>query len=277
MAAARPASSSPGRQRQASRVLAVTDHDTVSGCEAAAAACAAAGIDVRGRDRNHRDARRSRRPRARLFHRRRRARRFTRFWPNNAASASTACVRWWPGSPRSGSSWMPRRFCGRPSRTPGKSAGRPWIARALVAGGHVASTNEAFDRWLGRGKPAFVPRLGASPADVISRIHAASGLASLAHPGLLGHDEWIGGLVSDGLDALEAYHSEHDNAATARYLAMASTLGNRRVGRIGFPRRSIARTSESGRRVAPARRVRRAGSTTVRLKPDTTYDCDYGR
>ena len=40
----------------------------------------------------------------------------------------------------------------------------------------------------------------------------------------MGHDEWIGGLVSDGLDALEAYHSEHDSVATGRYLAMASTL-----------------------------------------------------
>jgi len=39
------------------------------------------------------------------------------------------------------------------------------------------------------------------------------------------HDEWIGGMVSEGLDALEAYHSEHDSLATARYLAMASALG----------------------------------------------------
>jgi predicted metal-dependent phosphoesterase TrpH len=108
---------------------------------------------------------------------------------------------------------------------PKKSAGRPWIARALVDGGHVATTDEAFDRWLTRGKPAFVPRLGAPPAEVIARIHEAHGVASLAHPVLVGHDEWIGGLVSEGLDALEAYHSEHDSAATARYVAMASAMG----------------------------------------------------
>jgi predicted metal-dependent phosphoesterase TrpH len=105
-----------------------------------------------------------------------------------------------------------------------RSAGRPWIARALVAGGFVATTDEAFDRWLERGKPGFVPRLGASPAEVISRIHEAGGLASLAHPALVGHDEWIAGLVADGLDAIEAYHSEHDAAATARYLDMASAM-----------------------------------------------------
>jgi predicted metal-dependent phosphoesterase TrpH len=108
---------------------------------------------------------------------------------------------------------------------PRRSAGRPWIARALVAGGHVASTDEAFERWLVRGKPAFVPRLGASPEEVVERIHEARGIASLAHPGLVGHDEWIEGLVAEGLDAIEAYHCEHDAATTAHYLAMATRLG----------------------------------------------------
>ena len=108
---------------------------------------------------------------------------------------------------------------------PRKSAGRPWIARALVAAGHASNTDEAFERWLGWGRPAFVHRPGVSPAEAISRIHDARGIASLAHPALIGHDEWIGGFVSDGLDALEAYHSAHDEVATARYLAMASALG----------------------------------------------------
>ena len=117
------------------------------------------------------------------------------------------------------------KSCSRPLDDSKKSAGRPWVARALVAGGHVANTDEAFDRWLARGRPAFVPRLGASPAEVVSRIHEAKGLASLAHPALVGHDEWIDDFVSDGLDALEAYHSEHDAVATSRYLAMAATMG----------------------------------------------------
>src|SRR4029453_7794273 len=50
-------------------------------------------------------------------------------------------------------------------------------------------------------------------------------IASIAHPGLLGHDEWLPGLVAAGLDAIEAYHSEHDPQATARYLALARTFG----------------------------------------------------
>lgn len=103
----------------------------------------------------------------------------------------------------------------------GKAAGRPWIARALVEGGYVASAREAFDRWLSRGCPAYVPRVGPSPADAFARIHAAGGLVSLAHPGLTAIDPQIPELVAAGLDAIEVYHSKHDWVATRRYLAMA--------------------------------------------------------
>jgi predicted metal-dependent phosphoesterase TrpH len=108
---------------------------------------------------------------------------------------------------------------------PTRAVGRPWIARALVEAGHVASATEAFDRWLGSGRPGFVPRSGASPQEVFAHIHAAGGLASLAHPVLIGRDEWIPGFVDAGLDAVEAYHSDHTEADTRRYLQMAGALG----------------------------------------------------
>jgi len=107
----------------------------------------------------------------------------------------------------------------------GTSIGRPAIARALVAGGHVATTNDAFGVWLSRGRPAFVPRQGAAPENVIAQIHAAGGIASIAHPGLLGRDAWIPGLAAAGLDAIEAYHTNHDEAATGRYRAVAAQHG----------------------------------------------------
>jgi predicted metal-dependent phosphoesterase TrpH len=106
----------------------------------------------------------------------------------------------------------------------GKAVGRPWIARALVAAGHVASTNEAFDRWLGRGRPAFLPRDGAAPQDVFARIHDAAGIAAIAHPALIGRDEWLEEFGGAGVDAIEAYHVDHDAEATARYLALAARL-----------------------------------------------------
>jgi predicted metal-dependent phosphoesterase TrpH len=108
---------------------------------------------------------------------------------------------------------------------PSISVGRPWIARALIAGGHVADTGEAFEKWLATGRAAFVPRMAASPEEVFARIHEAGGIASLAHPALVEHDDWIPGFAAAGLDALEAYHSDHDEDATVRYVGMADRLG----------------------------------------------------
>lgn len=105
-----------------------------------------------------------------------------------------------------------------------KSVGRPWIARALMAAGHVASVSDAFNQWLSQGQPAFVPRIGASPEEVFARIHQAGGLVSLAHPGLTAIDERIPGYAAAGMDAIEVYHSDHDEATTARYLALARQL-----------------------------------------------------
>jgi 3',5'-nucleoside bisphosphate phosphatase len=205
-------------------VLAVTDHDTVSGCETTAAACAAKGIEfvpgieiTAARDRgdvhilgyfidltSHS---------LQEFLKSQREARVDRVRQIVARLADL-------GIALDGEKLL------RPALDdPRKAAGRPWIARALVAGGHASTTSEAFERWLGHGKPAFIPRSGASPAEVIGRIHGAGGVASLAHPALVRHDEWIEEFVADGLDALEAYHSEHDAAATLRYLTMAASLG----------------------------------------------------
>lgn len=106
-----------------------------------------------------------------------------------------------------------------------RAIGRPQVARAMIAAGHVASTKEAFDKWLGRDLPAFVPRTGPSPESVVSTIHAAGGLASLAHPGRTRIDGRIPALSASGLDALEAHHSDHDAAAVAHYRRMADGLG----------------------------------------------------
>jgi predicted metal-dependent phosphoesterase TrpH len=107
----------------------------------------------------------------------------------------------------------------------GTSIGRPQVARALIAAGHARDMNDAFDRWLGRGRPGFIPRAGEPPEHVIRAIHEAGGLASLAHPALAQMDDRIPSLAAAGLDALEVYHSDHDEAARDRYVALASQLG----------------------------------------------------
>ena len=105
-----------------------------------------------------------------------------------------------------------------------RTVGRPHVARAMIDAGYVAGITEAFDKWLGRHAPAFVPRSGASPEDVIETIHAARGLASLAHPWRTGIDARIPALRAAGLDAIEAFHSDHDPAQIERYRTMAQEL-----------------------------------------------------
>jgi 3',5'-nucleoside bisphosphate phosphatase len=103
----------------------------------------------------------------------------------------------------------------------GRSVARPQIARALIAAGHVTTVSEAFDRFLSEGCCAYVPHRGPHPTDVIAVIAEAGGISSLAHPGLLNHDDLVPDLVRAGLAAIEAYHSAHDAATTDRYVSIA--------------------------------------------------------
>lgn len=106
----------------------------------------------------------------------------------------------------------------------GRTVGRPAIADALVTAGAAVDRPEAFDRWLAIGRPAYVERCGPAVADVIEAIAGAGGVASLAHPGLLGLDDEIPRFAASGLDALEARHRDHDATAEARYRACAAQL-----------------------------------------------------
>ena len=104
-----------------------------------------------------------------------------------------------------------------------------WVVRtsrgALVHAGHVATVREAFDRWLGTGRPAFVPRQGLPPKRVIDVVAQAGGVASLAHPGLSKHEHLVPDLAASGLEALEVYHSQHDPSTEQRLLRLARQVG----------------------------------------------------
>ena len=108
---------------------------------------------------------------------------------------------------------------------PARSVGRPQVARAMVAAGYVEDTRQAFERWLGRDGPAFVPRSGATVASVIAIVHGAGGLVSLAHPARTEVDDRIASFREAGLDALEVFHTDHDDAARAHYGRRARSLG----------------------------------------------------
>jgi 3',5'-nucleoside bisphosphate phosphatase len=108
---------------------------------------------------------------------------------------------------------------------PGRAIGRPQLADALVAAGHAVSRRDAFDRWLGSGRPAFVPRCGAPVAEIVAVLASAGGIASLAHPALSGVDDRIPAFAAAGLASLEAKHADQDDAAESRYRALAADLG----------------------------------------------------
>ena len=81
--------------------------------------------------------------------------------------------------------------------------------------------DEAFQKWLKKGKPAWVPKPKLTAAEAIGLIHAACGLAVIAHPGLYHRDEVIGPLVEAGLDGIECFYTRHSTSMTEHYLMLA--------------------------------------------------------
>lgn len=102
-----------------------------------------------------------------------------------------------------------------------RSPGRPHVARALVNAGLCVSLDEAFERFLKRNRPAWVPKMKMSAFAGIELIHQAGGLSVMAHPGLNRTDEVIPELVEAGLDGIECFHTKHSTATAEHYLVLA--------------------------------------------------------
>lgn len=102
-----------------------------------------------------------------------------------------------------------------------RSPGRPHVARALVEAGLCGDLDEAFDRFLKKNRPAWVPKFKMSAAHAIELIHGAGGVAVMAHPGLNRTDEVIPAMAEAGLDGLECFHTKHSAATAEYYLQLA--------------------------------------------------------
>ena len=102
-----------------------------------------------------------------------------------------------------------------------QSPGRPHVGRALVQEGFCATLDEAFDRFLKRHRPAWVPKEKISARDAITLIHEAGGLAVMAHPGLNHNDHIIPELVAFGMDGIECFHTKHSTSMSEHYLMIA--------------------------------------------------------
>lgn len=102
---------------------------------------------------------------------------------------------------------------------------RPHLARWLVEHGYCTSTKEAFSRFLGDGKPASVPRFDVTPQEAIELIHAAHGTATVAHPGSSRLNQLeLTELKAMGLDGLEVHHADHPPTQRRQLLAWATEL-----------------------------------------------------
>jgi predicted metal-dependent phosphoesterase TrpH len=106
------------------------------------------------------------------------------------------------------------------------SIGRPHIAQALVEHGATATIDEAFRRFIGIGRPAFVPKLTVGAEEVISVVHRAGGVAILAHPASsrVRPDE-IGTLAELGLDGFELVHPKHTSNARKKLERLIDDMG----------------------------------------------------
>ncbi len=102
-----------------------------------------------------------------------------------------------------------------------KLVGRLHIAIALAEAGLVAEKEEAFRKYIGDGKKAYVAKAVLTPEQAIDAIHNSSGVAVLAHPGIMQMDEWISEWVPQGLDGLECYHTNQSPAVSEHYCQMA--------------------------------------------------------
>ena len=108
--------------------------------------------------------------------------------------------------------------------------GRPHVAGVLVNKGYVGSVQEAFDVWLGKGKPGYLERERLLPVDAISLAHASGAVTVLAHPMSVGFDgrrreEFVAGLVADGLDGIECEYGRYPPALRAELRALAGRFG----------------------------------------------------
>lgn len=110
----------------------------------------------------------------------------------------------------------------------GAAVGRPHIARALAASGRVRSPQEAFERYLGRSGPAYVPRVKLSPEEAVEVIGRAGGVPVLAHPGWKASGpviDHLPSLVEHGLGGIEAYYPDHTAQMVSTFCALARRFG----------------------------------------------------
>jgi predicted metal-dependent phosphoesterase TrpH len=140
----------------------------------------------------------------------------------------------------------------------GKTIGRPHVARAIVETGAVATVKEAFDRYLGEGKPAYVQRHRLDAPDAVKLVRGAGGTTTVAHPGVNKLERGdLARLAEAGVVGVEVYHPDQNPSVREKYLRLAEEYGmvptagsdfhgeavapDRRLGAVAMPEENLAR------------------------------------
>lgn len=149
------------------------------------------------------------------------------------------------------------------------SVGRPHVARALMEAGYVSSIGEAFDKYIGKQSPAYVPRYKLTPEDAVRLINSANGLAAMAHPITLpGLDElrrWLPGLHAAGMVGLETYYGPYTEQEVEALRTLADEYDLIPTGGTDYHGPGIHPTPLGGRYV-PAESVERLRAEAARRR-----------
>ncbi len=151
----------------------------------------------------------------------------------------------------------------------GGAVGRPHLARALIEKGYAESVGDAFDKYLGRGRVGYVPRYKISPEDAVRLIKSARGVPVLAHPADIRQlrEELLPALLHAGLQGLECYYGEYDEATVERLLRAAEDFGLLPTGGTDYHGPNMHPTPLGGRYVPQDAldRLRRTGAFNHKL------------
>jgi predicted metal-dependent phosphoesterase TrpH len=146
------------------------------------------------------------------------------------------------------------------------SVGRLHVARVLVNKGYVATTGEAFVRFIGDKGPAYVAKFKMTPKEAIQWIRRVGGIPVLAHPYLLPSSIVIEDFVKDGIMGIEAYYSEHTESQKNDFEKIADKFGllvtggsdchgeaknEAKIGRVHLPYVYVEKLKEAQCRLKP--------------------------
>lgn len=139
----------------------------------------------------------------------------------------------------------------------GDSVGRPHLADEMVKQGYVETRQEAFDKWIGDGKPVHITRTKPSIVEACEAVHAAGGITSLAHPlyYCVDTEDLVIFCRESGVDAIECFHRSHRDSyrfqlwSAAKEASLATTCGsdfhglmyNQSPGRMAVPTATLPR------------------------------------